>query len=116
VAHWRLTIRHGSEVKREQLDNLDDAVEELERRAEAIRSEGPLEEVSMLRTFEPEQRVHARLEVTGPGRIRRPEAGLDVMGDGRLVPYRGVIFKKPLEPRRGQSAYDAVRAALRGES
>jgi hypothetical protein len=109
---WRLTVRHGSEVKREELGGLDEAIAALEQRAEAIRSEGPLPEVQMLRTYEPEQRVHARLELTGPGRLRRPEVGLDVMGDGRLVAYRGTIFKRPLEPPRGGTAYDAIRAAL----
>jgi hypothetical protein len=109
---WRLTVRHGSGVKREQLDSLDEALAALEQRAEAIRSEGPLPEVKMFRSYEPEQRVHARLELTGPGRLRRPEAGLDVMGDGRLVAYRGTIFKQQLEPPRGGTAYDAIRAAL----
>jgi hypothetical protein len=109
---WRLTIRHGSEVKRERFDSLDAAIAELERRAEAIRSEGPLEGVKMFRDYAPDQRVHARLEVSGPGRVRRPEAGLDVMGDGRLVPYRGAIFKKRLEVADGQSPYDAVRESL----
>jgi hypothetical protein len=110
---WRLTIRHGSEVKREQFEGLDEAIAELERRAEAIRSEGPLEGVKMFREYASEQRIHARLEVSGPGRLRRPEAGVDVMGDGRLVPYRGAVFKKQLDPGRGSSAYDAVREALR---
>lgn len=109
---WRLTIRHGSKVKRERLDSLDEAIAAMERRAESIRAEGPLEAVKMIRDYEPGQRVAARLEITGPGRIRRPEAGLDVMGDGRLVPYRGAIFKRRLEPGGGDSAYDAVRAAL----
>jgi len=113
---WRLTVRHGSEVKREQFESLDEAIAELERRAEAIRSEEPIEGVKMFREYEPGQRVHARLELTGPGRIRRPEVGVDVMGDGRLVPYRGGIFKKHLEPGGGSSAYEAVRAALGGDS
>ena len=113
---WRLTIRHGSEVKREQFASLEDAIAELERRAEAIRDEGRLDEVEMIRTYGPDKRVAARLELTGPGRIRRPEAGLDVMGDGRLVPYRGAIIKKELEPTGGRTAYEAVRAALGGES
>jgi hypothetical protein len=113
---WRLTVRHGSEVKREQFESLDEAIAELQRTAEAIQAEGPLDEVKMFRTYEPERRVHARLEITGPGRIRHPEAGVDVMGDGRLVPYRGGIFKKQLEPGGGSSVYDAVGAALGGES
>ena len=111
---WRLTIRHGSEVKREQLDSLDKAIAEMERRVEAIRAEGPLDEVSMIRSYGPERRVAARLELTGPGRVRRPEAGLDVMGDGRLVPYRGTIFKRELRPERDESAYEVVRAAVSG--
>jgi hypothetical protein len=70
----------------------------------------------VLRTYEPQDRVHARLEVTGPGLLRRPEAGVDIMGDGALVPYRGALLRKRLDPRGGQSAYDAVREALEAKS
>jgi len=108
---WRLTIRHGSDVDRERFDHLDDALSELRRRAEAIRAEGPLDDVSMIRDYGHEIRVHARLELSGSG-IRGPEAGVDVMGDGRLVPYRGGIFKRQLEPSDGGTAYDAIREAL----
>jgi hypothetical protein len=69
-------------------------------------------EVKAFRTYEPQDRVHARLVVTGPGLLRRAEAGVDVMGDGALVPHRGAIFRKRLEPGAGRSAYDAVREAL----
>jgi hypothetical protein len=34
------------------------------------------------------------------------------MGDGGLVPYRGVVRKRKLEPGSDQSAFDAVREAL----
>ena len=109
---YRLTVRHGPEVERESYESLDEAVAELERRAEQIRSEGGLDEVKMLREYEPRERVHARLEVTGPGLLRRSDAGVDVMGDGAVVPYRGAVMKRKLEPRGGQSPYDAVREAL----
>jgi hypothetical protein len=109
---WKLTTRHGSEVNRKQFARLDEALAELERRAEAIRAEGPLEDLQMLREYKSGQRVHARLELTGPGLVRRADAGLDVMGDGALVPYRGAIFKKRLEVADSQSAYEAVREAL----
>ena len=109
---WRLTVRHGSKVKREQFGGLDEAIAEMERRVEAIRAEGSLGVVEMFRAYGPETRVAARIEITGPGRLRRPEAGVDVMGDGRLVPYRGAILRRELEPERGESAYEAVRAAL----
>jgi hypothetical protein len=109
---WKLTIRHGSQVNRQQFGRLDEALVELERQAEGIRAEGPLEDVKMLREYKSGQRVRARLELTGPGLVRRADAGLDVMGDGALVPYRGAIFKKRLEVADGQSAYEAVREAL----
>jgi hypothetical protein len=112
VGGYRLTVRHGPEVERESYQNLDEAVAELERRAEQIRSEGGLDEVKLLREYEPRERVHARLEVTGPGLLRRSDAGIDVMGDGAVVPYRGAVVKRKLEPRSGQSPYDAVREAL----
>jgi hypothetical protein len=99
-------------VQREGFASLEEAVEALERRARRIRSEGPLEEVGALRDFEPGQQVHARLELSTGGLLRGREAGLDVMGDGALVPYTGVIRKRRLEPRDGQTAFDAVREAL----
>jgi hypothetical protein len=113
VGAWRLTVRHGSQVKRERYETLPEALAELERRAEKIRTGGGLDEASGLRTYEPGEQVEARLELTGSGLVRRPEAGLDVMGVGALVPYRGAIFKRRLEPRGG-SAYAAIRGALEG--
>ena len=109
---YTLTIRHGSDVERSRFEDLREAVAELERRAEAIRAEGGLGEASMIRTYAPGDQVHARLELSGAGLLRRTEAGLDVMGDGKLVPYRGAIRKKRIEQRDGQSVYDALREAL----
>ena len=105
-------IRHGSRVQRESFDNLDDAIEGMERRTQEIRREGPLTTVKALRDFEPGQRVHARLELSTGGILRGREAGLDVMGDGALVPYTGVVRKRKLEPSEGKSAFDAIREAL----
>ena len=110
---WRLTVRHGSQVKRERYDTLGEALIGLERRAEEIRAGGGVEETSGFRTYQPGEQVEARLELTGSGLVRRPEAGLDVMGDGALVPYRGAIFKRRLAPHGG-SAYAAIRGALEG--
>ena len=107
-----LTIRHGSDVERERFDSLDEALAELERRAEAIRAEGPLEGVSMIRDYEADVRVHARLELSLGGGLRRKEAGIDVMGDGRLIPYSGAIRKKRLPFDGDRSAFDALRGAL----
>jgi hypothetical protein len=99
-------------VKREGFATLGEAIEALERGARAIRGEGPLEEVSVLRDFGPGDRVHARLDLSAGSLIRGREAGIDVMGDGRLVPYTGVVRKRRLEPRNGETAFDVVREAL----
>jgi hypothetical protein len=114
MSGWRLVIRHGSRVKRESFDSLDEAIAEMERRTQEIRREGPLTTVKALRDFEPRQRVHARLELSTGGIVRGREAGLDVMGDGALVPYTGVVRKRRLEPSGAKSAFDAVREALAG--
>lgn len=113
MSRYTLTVRHGPDVERERFGSLDEAVAELERRAESIRAEGPLEKREMLREFEPSEQVAARLELSAPGGLlRKREAGLDVKGDGRLVAYRGAIFKHELEPGGGESPYEAIRSAL----
>ena len=109
---WKLTIRHGSDVDREGFDDLDQALAAAERRVREIKAEGPLADVSMLRDFDPRAQVHARLEISGRGLVRPPTAGIDVRGDGSVVPYSGGIRREELKPRRGGDAFDAVRDAL----
>jgi hypothetical protein len=84
----------------------------LRHRTQAIKAEGGLPEVKMLRTYEPSQRVSARLEISTGGLMRRRDAGIDVMGDGRLVPYSGGIRRRELEAGDGETAFDAVRETL----
>jgi hypothetical protein len=112
MGRFRLTVRHGSRVNHETFDDLDDALAAMKRQTQLIRQEGPLKEVNALRDFEPGQQVHARLELSTGGVFRGREAGLDVMGDGDLVPYVGVIRKRRLEAEDGTSPFEAIRAAL----
>jgi hypothetical protein len=112
MSGWTLTVRHGSSVDRGRYEDLDEAVDELRRRAEEVRGEGPLGTVSAFRDYEPDKRVAARLELSAGGWLRGREAGVDVMGDGTLVPYAGGIRRKPLEAGQGRSAFEAVRKAL----
>jgi hypothetical protein len=112
MARYRLTIRHGPQVAHERFDDLDEAVTAMKRQTQLIRQDGPLEEISVIREYGPGQRVHARLELRSGGLLRRREAGMDLMGDGTLVPFVGVIRKEPLELPDGASPFDAVRAAL----
>ena len=109
---YRLTIRHGSKVSRDKFASLDEAIAAMREHAERIRSEGGLPALHMFRTYEPGARVHARLEISTGGALRGRDAGVDVMGDGSLVPYRGGVFRKPLEPATDESPFDSVAAAL----
>ena len=68
--------------------------------------------MAVLREFDPEEQVAARLEISTRGLLRSRDAGVDVKGDGSLVAYRGAILRRPLEPRPGQDVYDAVREVL----
>ncbi len=84
-------------------------------RALAIRAEGPVEAVSMLRDFGPKAQVHARLQLTGRGLLRKPVAGIDVRGDGTFVPYRGGVGREELDPAGHETPFDLVRETLEAD-
>jgi len=82
-------------------------------RAMAIRSEGPVKAVSALRDFGPGDQVHARLQISGKGWLRKPVAGVDVRGDGTFMPFSGGVVREELDPSRHDSPFDLVRETLR---
>jgi hypothetical protein len=112
MAKIRLTVRHGAHVRRESFGALEPAIEAARAAADEIRSEGPLDSVSVLRDFGPGDRVAARIEISRGGLLRSTAAGVDVMGDGSLVPFAGGMGRRPLEPRGGESAFDAIEREL----
>ena len=114
MSAWKLTVRHGSDVDREGFEELDEAVAALRRRAVQVRSEGPLDGVSVLRDFGPSEQVHARLELSGKGILRPPTAGIDVRGDGSMIAFSGSVRRREIEPRDDETPFDAVRGALDG--
>jgi len=77
-----------------------------------VRRQGNLRAISALRDFSPGQRVHARIELSGPGLLRGREGGVDVMGDGAVVAYRGAIRKEALPADSLDEALDHLREAL----
>jgi hypothetical protein len=109
---WSVTVRHGSDVERRRFESLDEALAEARGRAAAVLAEGGIGAASAFREYTPEKRVHARIEVSGKGLLRGPEGGIDVMGDGSLVPYTGTIRKEPLEAGTLDEAIDRLREAL----
>lgn len=117
MASFKLTVRHGPKVSREKHESLGGAVASMREHIRRVRAEGRLPEVSMIRTYEPGRRVAARLEISTGRVLRSRDAGIDVMGDGTLVPFRGGVGRKPIEAGADgspESAIEAVEAALRG--
>jgi hypothetical protein len=111
MARFTLTARVSGKVTHEQFDELDAALRALERRGHTLQGEADAEVVggSLMRRYEPQDQVTARLEISGPGRLR---AGVDVRGDGSAVPFTGRLLRKQVERRRDESAYAALRRVL----
>jgi hypothetical protein len=106
-----VTVRHGPRVHKEAFEDLQSALEAVERTGRRLESEanrGAID-LKMMRRFEPVQQVAARIELSGPGRLR---AGVDVRGDGSAEGYTGRVRRRLVEQQRGESPYDALRRAL----
>jgi hypothetical protein len=112
VSRWKLTVRHGSDVDHLGFDDLGEAVAAMRARALEIRAEGPVKGVSSLRDFGPEAQVHARLQLSGKGLLRKPVAGVDVRGDGTFMPFRGSVRREELDPANHETPFDLVRETL----
>lgn len=111
---WKLTVRSGPRVDRERFGVLEEALAELESRGRQLEQAAARTAVDLrYRRFEPEQQVVARLELAGPQRLLpSTHAGIDVRGDGSTRGYLGRLRRRVIEPRRGETAYQAVRRSL----
>jgi len=100
-------------VGREKFGTLDEAIDEARRRVEEIRR-GGLPPISVFRTHTPDQRVQARIEISGPGLLRGKEGGIDVMGDGTAIAYTGAIRKEQIDADSLDQAFEHLGSALGG--
>lgn len=108
---YRLTVRRGSKVERSGFDELDTALEALEREMRALSQTERRGTVDLrYREFEPVAQVAARAELSGPGGLR---AGVDLRGDGSAEAFTGRLRRRVVEQRKRESPYDALRRALR---
>jgi hypothetical protein len=101
-------------VGREKFSTLDEAIGEVRRLVEQVQREDRLPPIRSIRDFSPGQRVQARIEISGPGLIRSPEGGIDVMGDGAAVAYAGAMRKEPIAADSLDEAFERLRAILDG--
>jgi hypothetical protein len=111
---WKVTVRHGPKVGRERFSSLEEAIEEVRHRVDQVRREGGLPEITAFRKHTPDQRVEARIEISGPGFFRSPEGGIDVMGNGHAVAYMGAIRKEQIEAGSLDDALERLKRELAG--
>ena len=108
---YTVTLREGARVRKKHCPDLDRALTAIEsqgRELEQTADERPLGG-TLFRRLDPVQIVVARLELSGPGRIR---AGVDVRGDGSSEAFTGRLRRRVLSQRDGESAYEALRREL----
>ncbi len=108
---YTVTARRGPKVERLRFGELAAALEAIEVRGRRAEQGASAEEMGggIMRRIEPVQQVVARLELSGPRRLR---AGVDVRGDGSSESYTGRVRRQLIEQRDGESAYDALRREL----
>ena len=108
---YTLTVRSDARVRKQRHQDLTAALDELERIARelAAGADARPEGGTLIRRFEPVQQVVARVEVSGPGRLR---GGVDVRGDGSAEAWTGRARRSLVAQRPGESAYDALRRVL----
>ena len=114
MPRWKLTIRDGSDVDHEGFDDLGAAVAAMCGWVLAIRSEGLMRWVQLLRDFELGDQVRARLQLSSGGFLRKSVAGVDVRGDGTFVPFKGGVVREELDPSGHDTPFDLVRETLEG--
>jgi hypothetical protein len=109
---YTLTVRSGARVGRDRFGGLGEALDALERRGRELERGAASAPVGgrILRRIDPVQQVVARMELSGPRRLR---AGVDVRGDGSTEGFTGRTRRTLVEQRGGESAYDALRRTLR---
>jgi len=108
-----LTVRTEANVRKEPHSGLDDTLRALEREGRELEggADGRSHGGTLIRRLKPVQIVVARLELSGPGRLR---AGVDVRGDGSSEAFTGRLRRRVVAQRDGESAYEALRRELEG--
>jgi hypothetical protein len=112
VSPWQLTVRHGPRVASSEWEELDAAIAALRDAAVSVVREGPLESIQGFREYEPAEQVAARLTLRHGRFLRARTAGVDVMGDGRLVAFAGSVRRRELDGKTADAAIAAVRESL----
>jgi hypothetical protein len=114
TGEYTVTVRAGSNVRRERCASLDAALALLEERARELARTVRRPAVDLkVRRFEPVAQVAGRAELSGPGRwMPSVTVGIDVRGDGSVEAYTGRVRKRVLVQHDDETPYAALRRAL----
>jgi hypothetical protein len=104
-------VRVSGKVRKRRCHTLTAAMRMIEREARELEAgaDGRAQGGTLIRRLQPVQIVVARLELSGPGRLR---AGVDVRGDGSSEAFTGRLRRRVVEQRDGEGPYDALRREL----
>jgi hypothetical protein len=107
-------VRRGPAVERRRAASLEAALDELEAAArEVARTERPGSVDLRFRHYEAHERVAARVELAGPGRVSPSvRAGVDVHGDGSMVAHVGRTRRAAVPVGDDETALQALRRIL----
>jgi hypothetical protein len=110
---WKVTVRNGPKVERQEAATLGEALDllEAETRVAATTARRGTVDLRVLR-YDPADQVAARAELRGPG----TRAGFDVRGDGSVQAWIGRIRRRLVEPDGRETPFDALRRTLQSTS
>lgn len=109
AGRYTLRVTREGVAGKEHYDDLRAAVDALEVEARAFANTERRESAAgIMRTYEPDEIVALRAEVSGRG-VR---AGIDVRGNGDAEAFTGRVTRRLIELERGESPYDALRRVL----
>lgn len=108
---YRVTVRSGPRVEREDYDDRHQALAALERHAREIERTADARTVGgrLVRRLDPVHQVVGRVEISGPGRF---QGGVDVRGDSSTEAFVGRLRRSVVPQRDGETPYSALRRAL----
>ena len=108
---YTVTVRSDHRVRKQRHAELRAALREVEEIGRELAAGANARPAGggLIRRLDPVQQVVARIELSGPGRLR---AGVDVRGDGSSEAFTGRVRRTVVPQRKRESAYDALRRAL----
>jgi hypothetical protein len=115
MARFSMSVREGPRFSRLRTDSIEELFEAVAENAQTLseRADAPSID-AVFKTFEPIERVVARIEISGQrrGLVSRDRAGIDVRGDGSMEAFVGRTSREVIDPLPGETVVEALRRAF----